>query len=162
MSENAFKSAFSWVFVPSKGWPHFVCLRHKTVSFLKAPRGHKPHIKLSILWGHFTLDLPVGWSYTFKWVTISNKCCHLSAAVCLGFHLSVAWDAEGVVGASEKGERRRVCLAFGHCVVFAAQASSHTWHSSSSLHHWVALFDTESFNMNWIIKCWHEWIKHDP
>ncbi len=80
-------------------------------------------------------DLPLGWGYTFKWATIPTKCCHLSTGGRPGFHLSVAWEAEGVLGERERErtrERKRERRLATPLVTlwFVAQHSQAASHSS--------------------------------
>lgn len=96
-----------------------VGLRQPCVSFSKAPRGQKRFIPLFKV--HSTLDMPLGWSYTFKWATIPTKCCHLSTGVCPAFHHSVVREAERVVEDRDRERRVKwggdVCHHLGHPVV---------------------------------------------
>lgn len=122
----------------------YVCLKKQNLSFLKAPPGHKLYIKLSILWGHSSLDLPSGWSYTFKWATIMTKSCHLSDSVCLGFHISAAWDAKRVVGVCETDRGFAIplvtlCFFFLFAQLFlTAQHTSHSFSLASTL--WAVIW----------------------
>lgn len=90
----------------------YVGLRQQCLSFLKAPTGRNLFIKLfkvhSVWVVHSGSACRV--ELHFHRATIPTKCCHLSAGVRPGFHLSVAREVERVVGERDREperERRR-------------------------------------------------------